>query len=247
MSVASTELKYATLLSTIGRSALNAQYPDEVELYVVALELVDDTGKTLKYFIFPVMPSNLEENQPSLTNIKKTAAGVTVLSTPTFVPVDISVSGTFGRRFRALIGNNFEEIIQAFNVQSTQLTADTGSNPPNSQFDVQVKTGYGCLKILESILKEADVVDANGKRRLIFYNPAFGTSYVVKPGSFKIAMSQETNMMHQYSFSLRGVAPLSAIQSAQQRQEEAQQLNTNAFVQMQTNAVINDLQTILAK
>lgn len=235
------------LLSSIGRAGLNALYPDEFELYVCALELTDMMGTTLKYFIFPVMPSNLEENQPEITNIKKTAAGVTILKTSTFIPVDISLSGTFGRKFRILLGANYVDFIQAFQTQSGTLSANSIVNGVQQVFDPRVKTGYGCLKVLEEIITDAKTVDQSGGRRLIFYNPAFGTSYVVQPTNFKISMSQDTNMMHQYSLSMKGVAPLSAIQSAQQRQQESNQLNTTAYVQTQTNNLLTGLQNALAK
>lgn len=247
MSIQEAITNQLALLSTIGKAGLNALYPDEFELYVCALELTDMEGTTLKYFIFPVMPSNLEENQPEIVNIKKTAAGVTILKTPTFVPVDISLSGTFGRKFKVLLGTNYVDFIQSFQTSQGTLSANSIVSGVAQVFDDRVKTGYGCLKILEEIISDAKTVDSSGGRRLIFYNPAFGTSYVVQPMNFKISMSQDTNMMHQYSLSMKGVAPLSAIQSAQQRQQETNQLNTTAYVQTQTNNLLNDLQNVLAK
>lgn len=247
MSVQNAINNQLALLTTIGQAGLNALYPNEFELYVCALELTDPAGTTLKYFIFPVMPSNLDENQPEITNIKKTAAGVTILKTPTFIPVDISLSGTFGRKFKVLLGTNYVDFIQSFQTSQGTLSANSIASGVGQVFDERVKTGYGCLKILEEIVNEAKVVDQNGGRRLIFYNPAFGTSYVVQPMNFKISMSQDTNMMHQYSLQMKGVAPLSAIQSAQQRQSEANQLNTTAYVQTQTNNVVNALNTLLSK
>lgn len=248
MSVEQAALNQATLLSTIGKAALNARYPNEFELYVCALELVDQTGKTMQYFIFPVNPSSMDESQPKLTNIKKTLAGVTVLSSPTFVPIDITLTGTFGRKFKVLLGSNFVDVVQSFTTSPSAVTTDNSdSQSASSVFDARVKTGYGCLKILQEIIDGADVIDENGPRRLIFYNPAFGSSYVVKPTSFKIAMSQESNMVHNYYLSLKAIAPLNALQSAQQLQDEAATLNTTAYVQTQANAVLNDLATILAK
>lgn len=247
MSIENAVRNRAVLLEQIGQSALNARYPKEFELYVCALELVDEQGKTLRYFIFPVMPSNLEENQPKLTNIKKTAAGVTILSTTTFVPVDVNISGNFGRKFKVLLGTDYVEFLQSFSTQNGSVTADSLANGIVELFDSRVKTGYGCLKILEDIVNEADVVDENGARRLIFYNLAFGNSYVVKPMSFKIMMAQETNMIHGYSLALKGIAPLDALKSAQDLQDEAKQLNTTAFVQQKTDQIVNILTSVLAK
>jgi hypothetical protein len=97
------------LLNSIGRSGLNMKYPDEFELYVIALELTDENFITQQYFVFPINPSSIEETEPKLTNIRKTLGGITVLRNTTFVPTQISLSGTFGRNFKVLIGEKYED------------------------------------------------------------------------------------------------------------------------------------------
>lgn len=233
------------LLESIGKPALNALYPDEFELYVCALELVDQTGKTLRYFIFPVNPSSIDENQPQINNIKKTLAGVTTLSTPTFVPVDITLTGNFGRKFKVLLGTDYVDFLNSFKTDIGQTTASSLASGLGTVFDQRTKTGYGCLKILEDLIKEASVVDSFGPRRLIFYNPAFGTSYLIRPQSFKIQMSQESNMIHNYYLTMKGVAPLDSLLSQKQLQSEAVRLNTTNYVQSETNRVVQGLLTIL--
>ena len=235
------------LLANGGAAFLNAKYPDEFELYVCALELTDTAGKTLKYFIFPVNPSNLDETQPQITSIKKTLAGVTVLSTTTFVPTDISISGTFGRKFKILLGEDFTDFVNSFTSDNGNVTVDSFLAGTGDLFDKKTKTGYGCLKILESIVKEASVVDDIGPRRLIFYNPAFGTSYIVKPINFKISMGQENNMLHAYSLQLKGVADVTSLLNQQQLLLEAARLNATAYSQDQVNQTLQNLSSLLSQ
>ena len=229
----------AVLLSSIGKAALNARFPDEFELYVLALELIDGKGKTLKYFIFPVMPSNLDETQPVITSIKKTQAGVSAISNTTFAPRDIVITGNFGRQFKMLLGSDF---VSASSALTTGGSIVAGAA---TVFDPRVKTGYGCLKILEDIVDQSKVVDKNGPRRLILYNPVFGNNYVVKPTQFKISQSQESNMFHNYTLQLKAIAPLSSIQSDKDNTNLAIQLNTAAYLQKSLNNAINQLTTLL--
>lgn len=229
-----------SLLSGIGRSILNTKYPKEFELYMCALELIDQEGTTLRYFIFPVMPSSIEEAQPQITNIKKSLAGITVLSNLTFVPGDISLSGNFGRKFRVLLGNNYEDLISSFkNKDNISKTLKT------QVFDSRIKTGYGCCKILEEIVAESKIIDEKGIRRLIFYNPALGNNYLVKPTSLKFSMSQESNMIWNYSLALKTIASLESFNSTLETKRSEERLVTTGYVQKQMGRVLSSLTSIL--
>lgn len=231
---------YTSLLGGIGKSVLNARFPKEFELYMCALELTDQEGTTLKYFIFPVMPSSLEESQPQITNIKKSLAGVTVLSNPTFVPGDISLSGNFGRKFKILLGNNYIDLISSF-----KNKVGIGKAIKTQVFDVNAKSGYGCCKILEEIVVESKVVDEKGIRRLIFYNPALGNNYLVKPTSLRFSMSQESNMIWNYSLSLKTIASLESLNNSSQMRRNEERLVTTGYLQGRTQKVISSLTSIL--
>lgn len=245
MSIENAVRNRALLVEQIGKAALNIKYPKEFEMYICALELVDQLGRTLRYFIFPVLPSSLEDTTPRITNIKKTLAGVSVLSTPTFIPGDINMNGTFGRKFRVLLGTDMADFLQSFVAPEGRITANSLLNGALEVFDDRVKTGYGCIKILEEMIKEADKIDNNGVRRLIFYNLAFGNSYVVKPMSFKMSQTQETNMIHQYQLSLKSIAPLEALKSQQELTQQSARLNTSSHIQKQVDKTVNDLTSIL--
>lgn len=222
--------KYNRMLGEVQRSVLNVAFPNDIELYMCALELVDQEGNTLRYFIFPIMPSNIEENQPQITNVKKTLAGVTVLSNPTFVPGDISLSGNFGRKFKILIGHKY-----------VNTTASQGRK---QTLDARVKTGYGCCKILEDIVHESRTVDSKGARTLIFYNLAIGNSYIVKPLNLKFSMSQDSNMIWNYSLSLKTIADLDSFINVRSSTKE-ERLVINGYVQKQVNRAIGWLGSII--
>lgn len=234
----------AGLLAQKGRLALNLMYPNEFEVYMCAFELIDHSGATLKYFIFPVMPSNIEETHSEITNIKKTLAGVVVLSNNTFIPRDISLSGTFGRKFRTLIGENIIDLTSSFMVDN-KLTIGSVASGIKQMFSDRVKTGYGCYKVLEEMIDESKVIDEKGARRLLFYNPSIGNNYIVKPISLKASMSQESNMLWNYSLSLKAIAPLEALQTEKEKMDQRAMLSASGHIQSQLQNTINSLSSIL--
>lgn len=234
-----------TLLTSAGKVALNIKYPKEFEVYMCAFELIDGSGRTMKYFIFPIMPSSLKEKEPEATNIKRTLAGVTSLSTTTFIPKQITLAGNFGRKFKVLLGSTYTELLSAFTTPRGTVTADSTLTGAVNIFDDRVKTGYGCLQVLKEILDEALVLDESGARRLVFYNLAFGTSYVVKVVDKDISMSQETNFLHNYVINLTAIAPLEALKTQAQLEKDATQLNITNYMQKQTNRLVNSLTSIL--
>jgi hypothetical protein len=248
MSIENAVANRAVLLERVGKTILNTMYPKEFELYVIALELIDTDGNTLNYFIFPVNPSSLDETDVVLTNVKKTLTGIVTLKNPTFVPVDINLSGTFGRRLRILLGTDYVEFLSSFTttpgtLKNSTVTQSSFQNGVQNTFDKRVKTGFGCLSVLKDILKAASVIDEKGPRTLIFHNLAFGTTYVVEHIQTKTSMSQETNMMHNYSLSLKAVAPLDALRGTN-LEEERKRLNTTGYVQAQTDRLLQGISKI---
>lgn len=233
------------LLERLGKSVLNVKYPTEFELYTVALELVDADNKTLKYFIFPINPSSLDEANNRITNIIKTAGGVTALGNTTFVPVDINLTGNFGRKFKILLGSDYVDFISSFKTADGRITADSVAAGFTQTFDDRVKTGYGCLKLLEEMCQEADLIDSKGPRRLIWYNLAFGSAYVVRPMSFKINMTQDSNMIHNYSLQLKAIAPLASLKTSKDLENDRKNVASTTYVQSQTNRLVNGLSNIL--
>lgn len=212
MSVENAFLRYSGLASSIGKKAISALYPSDFELYIVAFDLVNSDGQTEAYFLFPVQPFSIAESNKPIQNIKKTAGGITVLSTQTFSPTETTLQGNFGRKFKFLLG---KELINF----STLLLRPPVTKPQFGQeFDVNVKTGYGCCKVLESIIKKSSTLDSKGKPyALYFYNLAIGSNYLVKVTSFDFHQNQETNMIWHYNMTIKSLIPIEAISDASPR------------------------------
>ena len=237
------------LFGGLGKVGLNLKFPDEFELYVLALELIDSSGDTLRYFIFPVNPSNIDEAKPEITNIKKTLNGVVSLSTPNFVPTDITLTGNFGRKFKVLLGEDYQDFANSFkDTSSGKLTKKSVIKGVGEFFDERVKSGYGCTKILEDIVNESKQLDDfGGMKTLVFHNLALGNSYIVKPMSLRFFQSQESNMIWNYSLTLKSVAPLEALLNQQQLEEVRFRLSMSGWVQNQTNRLMNKLTEVVSK
>lgn len=244
MSIESVRRNMLTQLGEVGKAALNMRYPKEFEYYVCAFELIDAKDNTLRYFIFPVMPSSIDETQPRITNIRKTAGGIVALSSTNFAPVDITLAGNFGRKLRILLGANFTDFISSLKVDMKKITLGSAVKGIEAAFDERVKTGYGCVKVLEDIVREADKVDKDGPRRLIFYNLAFGNSYIVKPTSFKISMNQDANMIHSYNLTMKGIAPIEALYEANKLGGRNDQLRLATVCQKNIDEIVNTLANI---
>lgn len=209
---------YKNLLTTVGRAAAHTLFPNDIEAYFMAFELVDSRGDTVDYLSFPVMPQNISRNKNEITNIKKAFGGVTTLSSQGFIPIDFSISGTFGRNLRIIIGNenlSFSALRYSFK-SGVYKKSQANSNAPKSlPFNPEIKTGYGVTKILEAIIEKSNMLDNNNKPfRLYFYNPSFGESYMVKVTSTKFDQNESgSNMMWNYDISFTAVAPLDQIES----------------------------------
>jgi len=205
--------KYKDLLNTIGEASLHYLYPNDFEYYAMSLELVSNSGPTemtVDYFVFPVMPSNYNNSSTTLTNVRKTNSGVLSIRNSGFVPIDLKINGDFGRQFKVLIGSN--EITAAAWKFST-AGGDFGGNLqiPTPPFNLQLKTGYGAIKILEAICNKSRKVDNLGyPYTLYLYNPAMGENYIVEVENFTV--KQEVSRSRIYSYSLQMKA-LGIIQS----------------------------------
>ena len=87
------------LIASAGRATLHAQFPNDFEYYAMNLELVDSNDTLISSLTFPVMPNNITESHVSNSTQTKTSNGVVSLYDPSFVPFDINISGSFGRKF----------------------------------------------------------------------------------------------------------------------------------------------------
>lgn len=201
--------RYRDLLGSLGRPAVSALFPKDFEVYMMALEVVNSKGETLEYLSFPVLPEQFNKNEPELTNIKKTAGGLVSLTSPTFVPEEITLSGTFGRTFKVLVGR---EIID-FKAFSRSVDVVSAVKTAVKSFDAKIKTGYGCTKILQAICDLSTQVDETGvPNKLYFYNQALGEAHLVEKTNLSLRQNRDSsNQMWSYSLTLRTLAPANEI------------------------------------
>lgn len=209
MSTEATKNRFFYLNNTIGRSAVSAMFPNDIETYITILELVDGSDRVVEYFLFPINPSSISEDHTQIINIKKTAGGISTTSTNTFMPKVINLQGDFGRKFKILIGGDYINF-SAFNF-SQQLV----KNFNNNVFSNTIKTGYGCIKILQRIIEKSNQLDKNGSPYFLhLYNLSFGTSYLVKCiGQPTFSCNVEKNMIWQYQMQFQALAPLDQMEN----------------------------------
>lgn len=236
-------------LQLLGKSALHTEFPDEFELYLIALELVSSskTEETLMYFVFPIMPNSISESEKFGNNIIKTAGGIVTLSNTTFLPISINLSGSFGRSLKYVIGTQFFNLVQGFSLKK-ENRADLLKKTQKALFDQNIKTGYGCCKILQDIVRESKLIDENGPRILYYHNLAFNSRYIVKPDD--IVFSQEvgsSNMIWNYRLSLTAIGESSVFQMKQDYRNDSLALGGANIIQKVGSQILSQIDKLLRK
>jgi len=201
-----TSQRFNELIGSLGRPILGALFPGEFEVYIMTLELINSQGEIADFFSFPVLPDDVTKTEPELTNVKKSAGGVTSLTTNSFTPQDITINGNFGRNFKVLIGREMINF-RAFGASLRALgSLEAGDANP---FDTKIKTGFGCTKVLQSLVQKSNKLDEHGKPyRLFFHNPTLGESYLVEKMNLTLRMDKNTtNRMWGYSLTFKILAP----------------------------------------
>lgn len=237
MGLEQTKTRAASLMRTVGKSAMAALYPDDFECYITALELVDSSEKTTDYFLFPLNPTSISESENQILNIRKTAGGINTISTETFMPSIINMSGNFGRKFKILVGNNLVDF-KAFNFSEKTF------NQSAKIFDDTVKTGYGCIKILQKIIQKSRQLDQNGQPYFLYlYNLNFGKIFLVKCiGQPTFSTSVDKNMIWDYNIQFQTLAELSNIKSKSEKNSNLKLLGIST-IQKGLNAVLGNVLT----
>lgn len=202
--------RYQELVKSIGKAGVHYLFPNDFEYYSCSIELTrikDNEEKTSDFFVFPVMPDQIQYNCANLTNIRKTVNGITILKTASFVPRDITIGGTFGRKFKFLLGNS-EKVATRFQFGSAVSFTPLFQVGVND-FSASVKTGYGALKTLEKITEKASAISPEGEPyRMYIYIPALGHSWVVELMSHNFSQTMDMNMLWRYSLVFRVVSPI---------------------------------------
>ena len=219
------QLARTRLLGEIGQLGLHVKYPDEFEYYLCALELVNPaTKETLMYFVFPIMPSSEEFSKSFLANTRLTAGGSITVMSPIFEPFEFQLDGSFGRDFKWVAGETATNLVSGFASKKTFEEKFT-------YFNDKVKTGYACHKMLEKIILESMVLDDNGLRHLYFYNQAFNQRYIVQVVNMRFRQDVNTNMIWNYSLTLRAIAPLANFITDEQNYSLSLNLAADSIIQ----------------
>lgn len=238
--------QYLAQKRLIGEAALHALYPKDVNYMFLSMELVDSQGNTVDYFSWPVLPDELRETHQELTQVQKTLGGIKVTKNSTFAPKQISIRGTFGRDFKVLVGSTKVEFAGFgfstqngnFNVTSPNLL---GSKIP--QLSSFIKTGYGCVKLVESIKDKLKDLDSNSKPfALYLYNPVLGNNYQVEITNFThMQDSNQNNMVPGYTLSMTAVAPLNELLGRKAMMNASIKNLSIANIQKSANQLASDL------
>jgi hypothetical protein len=198
------------------RAMQNALFPDEFEYYALTLEIVNSKGESIEWLTFPVMPESITYDDQSVVNIQKTIGGIVAMDSSTYTPKTISLSGTFGRKFRLLLQPR-EVITKAseFSI-SDENSINVTSAKKRVEFDPRLKTGYGATKLLQRIMELSSSVDEEGQPyRMYLYLPPLGQNFLVKRNAFQLSQEvSSSNMMWRYSVQLTSIAPLENVVGA---------------------------------
>jgi len=197
--------RYLQLVQSIGKSYLHWLFPNDFEYYICSIELakIKDNGDTITtdLFVFPVMPEQIQYTSSKITNIKKSAGGITSLKTDSFIPKQYVLSGNFGKKFKMLIGQT--------EVEGGLLHLKFPFHLKHKYFDPKVKTGYGAIKLFEHLYEKSSGLSHEGyPYRTYFYNPSLGHSWIVELTDLKLSQSKDLNMIWTYSLSLSAVSPI---------------------------------------
>lgn len=236
-------------VSSLGRGTVNALYPRDIEAYFIALELATANDETIDYFIFPVSPDSISIPQNKRINVKQSAGATTVITSKAFTPYDIQIRGNFGKSFKAVLSGE-DTVFSALRysilsgVYSKQGVEANSVKVKKPSFNPAVKTGYGCSKILQSIIDKSDSSDENGNFRLYLYNSMFGESYLVAPTPNPLTFSQNVgskNMIWDYTLNLKVIAPLDSIKDDFYNRDRMAVINSKGSVQKNMTTFVKSL------
>ena len=225
-----------SIVESIGESALHMLAPDNFEYYQCSLELLDVEKNQVGFISFVVMPNNISESRAPIQTQVKTRSGVVTNFNDSFAPVNITLQGTFGRRFRIVTGI-VDPSPKRWNGWGNFFNGNMGK--AMFGFETAYKSGYGLTKVLKFILEKANELDSKGRPYILLYNNyAFNTSYVVDVVNSSFNQSIENNRLWFYEISLKAVAPASAVQTEGQRNAKLlKMVASNAIAQGLSNVV----------
>ena len=237
--------KLAGELAQYGRGVMSVLYPSEIEVYLMAMELTDSKGVTQQYFVFPVMPNSISKVEQNRTNIKKSSSGTTVIGSSSHSPSEINIKGDFGRSFKILTSPTGEG---SFSFGIFKSKGKDQLNVTTPTLDPNVKSGFGCIKIMQSMVNLSGKLDAYSKpNRLYFYNMALGESYLVAvmPGGLTLSQSYDKNMIWGYNLTMHILANLEDLKSSEDAQKSLKSILAASVIQNSANILVGEVKNLL--
>ena len=230
------------------KEELFATYPRDFELYICALELVTADGDTIDYFSFPIMPSSISKSESEATTIQHSLSGTTVFNKDGFTPNDLSIQGNFGRTFKVVFDDSSMIKGKAFNYSIhnhaySAVDLHGIGTVEGRLLPFGVKTGFSCIKILQSIIDKAKGYDDTGRNfRLLFYNPALGESYLVVPTKTPLELSQnenQSNMLWNYTLNLSIICDLKDVTFGKSNEKSLEKVTSTNQLQKAATSLLN--------
>lgn len=226
-------------LNKLGREKMSSLYPRDFEVYMCALELVDDNLFPVDYFAFPVMPKSITKNESEATTIQHSFNGITVFNKKGYIPDELTIQGDFGRSFKIIqptkgIEEDYAQLFRGIRISPSIENGYYKSEDVNNDSNLfkklklpyGIKTGFSCINILKSIIHKAKSHGDTGKTyKLYFYNPALGENYLVVPAKNPLSFSQSeqtSNMIWQYTLNLIVIADLEDVECINQSDKHMQ-------------------------
>lgn len=210
---------FSEISTDVVRSFMHYSMPYDFEYYLTALELIDDNGRSIMYFQFPLNPSDMSISEPGGHEVSRTMSSVVVSDMDVWNPSSIEMSGSFGREMKILAMNKNGRM----SVGEVGLMVSKSIVPTDmpSSFRIRkwssllgqnllVKTGYGAIKMMQTIISGDKIIDKNtgNPYKLILHSHMSGDSYWVKVRDFSMTQSTSTNTVWNYRLVLDGVCPL---------------------------------------
>lgn len=203
------------------KAGANLLFPRDFEYYMCGLELTTYDGDIIDYFIFPIMPNSIRKEESNRISVSRTFGGVTILGSDSPTTDKIVLSGNFGRSFRLIARGSNNPLSGGFKGLAYSIEKGIYNKNGNKTMKKSpllypsIKSGFGCTKILQSIISKAGGCDKNGNPfRLYFHNPSLSESYYVVPSKEALQLNQDVgsnNMMWNYNLNLEIIAPLDSL------------------------------------
>lgn len=230
--IAEAIIRRDNLFGDVGKVIAHNKYPNDFELYTIALELVYlNTDESIVYFVFPILPSSIDINFRNRNSVVTTQGGVAVLRSPVTTPSPITMQGNFGRSLKYLIGNTYRDIVSGIVSFKDVIKG----------FDKNIKTGYGCIKILEDLVNQSQLIDKKGPRGLILYNFTFNQKVYIQVTDFKVTMDMQNNMIWNYSLNATILGNVQSYRGEGESNLLTKRLSIDYFVQNTINKALRSI------